>query len=247
MHALFALALTAIASSSVPAQVVGKPAETHRPNLLVTVNFDKTPLKSAAEELLHDTGLKLRIEGDASAQVSMKLRDVPLDQAILVMLRSTGLTGRIVDGTLIICARPKDLLPRARQAAPGGFPPSPDRLEPAGPRVRVGLRSAVGTPRSITIACSGRFRIRDLDSPADRVDMIEVGQVTLTANDGAIEVSCFGWPDVVCRGPVRIEAEGPATALEIASPKLKYSRYAGVLEISAQGSVLRVVNDVPLD
>lgn len=216
-----------------PLTCAAQEAEAQPPPLerLVSVSFDKTTLKAAAEEMLRDTGLKPRIESGASGSVTLQLQDCPLSQAILVLLRSTGTTGRIEAGTLVISPRPKDLLPR-------GDRPS------AGPRVRAGLASSIGRHQSITIACSGRYRISGTQGTRESWGG---EQVMLTAKNGAIEVRQLGQPDVTCRAPVRIEAEGVVTALEVISPRVKHPRYAGTLEFTAQGSTLRVVNELPLD
>ena len=227
-----------------PLACTAQEVENPQPANLVTVNFDKTPLRAAAEEVLRDTDIKLKIETGEDTPVTLQLQDCPRNQVLLLLLRVTGLNGRIEDGTFIISPRPKDLLPRGDKPI---FPPPPGTLKPAGPTVRVGLNSGIGRHGSITVSCSGRFRIGGLDQPERMNVPIDSEQVTLSARNGSVEVRRLGREDMTCKGPVRIEAQSPTTAIEVVSPKVKHARYAGILEVTARGSVLHVVNEVPLD
>ncbi len=240
----YALSLLLIALL-LPMLCAAQEAETQTPPLerLVSVNFDKTPLRDAAEEMLRDTGLKLRIESGAGGSVSLQLQDFPLGQAIAVVLRATGSTGGLDGDTLVIAPMPKDLLPRGSQPA---FPLT-DHPKPTGTTIRAGLLSSVGRHQSVTIACSGKYRIVGTDGPEVTTESWGGEQITLTAKDGAIEVRRLGCPDVTRRSPVRVETERPTTALEVISPIVKHPRYGGALEFTAQGSALRVVNELPLD
>lgn len=106
--------------------------------------------------------------------------------------------------------------------------------------VRVGLISSIGSPTSLTVSCSSAFEIAGM--PA-----IAAGQsVTFSASEGRIQVALPDSSTQTLAGPVRSIPKDTTAVFEILSPKVRYKRYRGVLELSGDAG-LTVVNELSLE
>ena len=104
------------------------------------------------------------------------------------------------------------------------------------PVVRVGLLT-VGKPQELTIRANQKFEIPGV---ADSCE-----SVTVTLQDGQITVdSDMGHMGRM--GPMRLIPLKDDAVFEIVSPKVKCTKYRGVLEISG-GLYLSMINELPLE
>ena len=102
------------------------------------------------------------------------------------------------------------------------------------PVIRVGL-TGIGKPSELTIKSDQRFKIGDT----------ELQSVTLSLEDGEITAT---W-DMGHMGPMGLMRLVPLkddAIFEIVSPKARYARYRGILEVSG-GKALSIVNELPLE
>ena len=112
------------------------------------------------------------------------------------------------------------------------------------PAIRVGLTSA-GKPSGITVKCDKPFDIVDA-SDGRALTCVDGRQAVFSASGGQIRVSLGGEETGSFDGPLRLVPAGNDAVFEIVSPKTRYSRYRGVLEIRS-GSALSLVNELPLE
>ncbi len=110
------------------------------------------------------------------------------------------------------------------------------------PTMRVGL-ATVGKPHSITVHANGLFSITN--SKGDELSLVDDKDAVFSASNGidtTIDSTDMGAFD----GPLRLVPADPSTTFEIVSPKLRYNKYRGVLEINGRTS-LSVVDELPVE
>jgi len=115
----------------------------------------------------------------------------------------------------------------------------PSFLFADGPIMRVGL-AGIGKPNELTIQSSHQFEIRHGDST------IAASQpVTFSLADEGITITSAD-TTTAAKGPIRIVPLSDDAVFEIVSPKVRYARYRGILEISG-GRALSMVNELALE
>jgi len=115
----------------------------------------------------------------------------------------------------------------------------PSFLFADGPIIRVGL-AGIGKPNELTIQSSHQFEIRHGDST------IAVSQpVTFSLTNEGITITSAD-STTAAKGPIRIVPLSDDAVFEIVSPKVRYARYRGILEISG-GRALSIVNELSLE
>jgi stage II sporulation protein D len=113
----------------------------------------------------------------------------------------------------------------------------------AGTNIRVGLTSSIGKPRALTVSCRSAF---DVIGGGRVLAAAESGTAALSIDGSSIAVTVNDLAAGTVGGPVRLVPKTDGSGFEIVSPKAKYKRYCGILEV-AGGPGLTVVNELPLE
>lgn len=113
------------------------------------------------------------------------------------------------------------------------------------PAIRVGLTSGIGKASSLTISCKKPLDITDpsFDQP---IASLDAGQVSFSLDGANVRVALDARPIGSFKGPLRLVPKDTGAVFEIVLPKVKCSRYRGILEIG-RGSALGIVNELPLE
>lgn len=112
--------------------------------------------------------------------------------------------------------------------------------------IRVGLAHNVGKPHSLTVASDSSLQVRDLDSKAVVAEVNPGQRVSLAAASRAVEITVDGVGMGTFKGPVSVQSASLSSMIEVVSPKVRYKRYRGVLEVRS-GPRLTVVNELDLE
>lgn len=111
--------------------------------------------------------------------------------------------------------------------------------------IRVGLNSGIGKASTLTISCKKPFEITD-PSYDEPIATLDAKQVSFSLDGTSIQVALDAGTIGSFKGPLRLVPKDSDAVFEIVLPKVKCSRYRGILEIGG-GSALSVVNELALE
>jgi stage II sporulation protein D len=111
--------------------------------------------------------------------------------------------------------------------------------------IRAGLVSGIGTPASITATSASPFTVTDPASK-DPVASVDGKPLTLTANNGKIDISIGGAPCGTFAGPIRLAPSADGSLIQLAASNGRKGKYRGIMEIRG-GAHLFAINELELE
>lgn len=145
----------------------------------VSVNVEDTPLADILRDLARQTGLALIASSGADAQVTARWSEVPLEDALRILLTGTPLTYRRERATLVVADRqmPGMLTARLiplRYVPAGGLVESlPDALRQYATPQLIQEQNALLVTGPADIVAATEAYLRELDRPAEQI-LLEV-------------------------------------------------------------------------